>query len=317
MMRAASSGRDADRAVPGGRGPAQLRQVATCRVKPQNGCTPSSSPPASSAARRPRRTPGRQVRGLRAHRHPAPRGGGRPRPGEGRARISPPPRGGRRRIPCRRSARLPARAARKLTTGGGACANSCALLRCCHWPLACLARPAPRPAADAQREPELERRVEHAIEQAECFEDRYDSAVWYKMMEPRLRNRVPDRDERMEHPQERVLRGEPLRRGAHSSRTGHGHHRRSKAASIATPSRTRAPSGSCRSCPSGPKTRHASPPAGPRAGKHPHGLRDLPCLLKRENNNIARALARYNGSTGKRWYSDKVIDQWITLERRR
>ncbi len=32
--------------------------------------------------------------------------------------------------------------------------------------------------------------------------------------------------------------------------------------------------------------------------------------LKRENNNIARALARYNGSTGKRWYSDKVIAQW-------
>ena len=32
--------------------------------------------------------------------------------------------------------------------------------------------------------------------------------------------------------------------------------------------------------------------------------------LKRENNNIARALARYNGSVGKRWYSDKVIDQW-------
>ena len=32
--------------------------------------------------------------------------------------------------------------------------------------------------------------------------------------------------------------------------------------------------------------------------------------LRRENNNIARALARYNGSTGKRTYSDKVIAQW-------
>jgi soluble lytic murein transglycosylase-like protein len=32
--------------------------------------------------------------------------------------------------------------------------------------------------------------------------------------------------------------------------------------------------------------------------------------LKRENSDIARALARYNGSTGKRWYSDKVIGQW-------
>jgi soluble lytic murein transglycosylase-like protein len=32
--------------------------------------------------------------------------------------------------------------------------------------------------------------------------------------------------------------------------------------------------------------------------------------MKREKNNIPRALARYNGSVGKRWYSDKVIHQW-------
>jgi len=31
--------------------------------------------------------------------------------------------------------------------------------------------------------------------------------------------------------------------------------------------------------------------------------------LKRDNN-VARALQRYNGSTGKRGYSDKVIAQW-------
>ena len=54
-----------------------------------------------------------------------------------------------------------------------------------------------RARAEAQREPEVKSAVQHAIDQAECFEDRYDSAVWYKMMEPRLRKRVPDRDERM------------------------------------------------------------------------------------------------------------------------
>ena len=53
------------------------------------------------------------------------------------------------------------------------------------------------PQAEAQREPEIKAAVQHAIDQAECFEDRYDSAVWYKMMEPRLRKRVPDREERM------------------------------------------------------------------------------------------------------------------------
>jgi soluble lytic murein transglycosylase-like protein len=40
------------------------------------------------------------------------------------------------------------------------------------------------------------------------------------------------------------------------------------------------------------------------------GCAILRFYLQREKNNIARALARYNGSTGKRWYSDKVIDQW-------
>ena len=59
-------------------------------------------------------------------------------------------------------------------------------------PLTALAAPAP----EAQREPEVKSAVQHAIDQAECFEDRYDSAVWYKMMEPRLRKKVPSRDER-------------------------------------------------------------------------------------------------------------------------
>src|SRR5262249_28587220 len=52
--------------------------------------------------------------------------------------------------------------------------------------------------ADQQKDPELRATVERAIAQAECFTDQYDSAVWYKMMEPRLRKSVPDHDERME-----------------------------------------------------------------------------------------------------------------------
>jgi soluble lytic murein transglycosylase-like protein len=40
------------------------------------------------------------------------------------------------------------------------------------------------------------------------------------------------------------------------------------------------------------------------------GCAILRYYLKRDNHNVAKALARYNGSTGKRWYSDKVINQW-------
>jgi soluble lytic murein transglycosylase-like protein len=32
--------------------------------------------------------------------------------------------------------------------------------------------------------------------------------------------------------------------------------------------------------------------------------------LKRERNNVAKALARYNGSVGRTWYSDMVIQRW-------
>jgi len=52
--------------------------------------------------------------------------------------------------------------------------------------------------ADQQRDPELKAVVEQAINEAECFTDHYDSAVWYKLMEPRLRPLVRDEAERLE-----------------------------------------------------------------------------------------------------------------------
>ncbi|MGH8226561.1 MAG: lytic transglycosylase domain-containing protein [Steroidobacteraceae bacterium] len=51
--------------------------------------------------------------------------------------------------------------------------------------------------ADQQRDPALQGIVAHAIAQAQCFADRFDSAVWYRMMGPRLRAEVPDAHERV------------------------------------------------------------------------------------------------------------------------
>ena len=166
------------------------------------------------------------------------------------------------------------------------------------------------PTADAQREPELRASVQHAIDQAECFEDRYDSAVWYKMMEPRLRKRVPDREERMT-----ILKNvfcEANRAGevkippglvmaVIDIESGFNRYAVSSAGAV----------GLMQVMPFWPETlgmrRH-------QLTKVPQNIRMgraiLRFYLKRENNNIARALARYNGSTGKRWYSDKVINQW-------
>jgi len=60
--------------------------------------------------------------------------------------------------------------------------------------LACLPAAA-RPAA--QTDPELRAVVQQAIQTRECFGDQYDSAVWYTLMEPKLRRFMPDRSERL------------------------------------------------------------------------------------------------------------------------
>ncbi len=166
------------------------------------------------------------------------------------------------------------------------------------------------PAPDAQREPELKSAVQHAIDQAECFEDRYDSAVWYKMMEPRLRKKVPDHDERMailknvfcEANRGGEVRIPPgLLMAIIDIESSFNRYAVSYAGAV----------GLMQVMPFWPESlgmrRH-------QLTKTPENIRMgcaiLRFYLKRENNNIARALARFNGSTGKRWYSDKVIDQW-------
>jgi len=166
------------------------------------------------------------------------------------------------------------------------------------------------PAADAQREPELKSAVQHAIEQAECFEDRYDSAVWYKMMEPRLRQRVPDRDERMailknvfcEANRAGEVKIPPgLLMALIDVESGFNRYAVSYAGAV----------GLMQVMPFWPENlgmrRH-------QLIKAPENIR-MGCAifrfyLRRESNDVARALARYNGSTGKRVYSDRVIAQW-------
>jgi soluble lytic murein transglycosylase-like protein len=51
--------------------------------------------------------------------------------------------------------------------------------------------------ADQQRDPALGPVVQGAIRQAQCFTDRYDAAVWYTLMEPRLARFVPKPAERL------------------------------------------------------------------------------------------------------------------------
>jgi soluble lytic murein transglycosylase-like protein len=164
--------------------------------------------------------------------------------------------------------------------------------------------------ADQQRDPELRAVIERAISQAECFSDRYDSAVWYKMMEPRLRKLVPSEAERMD--MLKVIYCETHRAGETRLPAGlimgvmsveSGFNRWAVSATGAV--------GLMQVMPFWPER------LGMRRYELTHiapnihmGCAILRFYLKYERNNVARALARYNGSVGRRDYPDLVISQW-------
>jgi soluble lytic murein transglycosylase-like protein len=165
--------------------------------------------------------------------------------------------------------------------------------------------------ADQQKDPELKGVVARAIAQAECFTDQYDSAVWYKLMEPRLRAKVPDQTERLD-----ILKQvycETHRRG--ESRLPPG----LVMAVIEVESRfdrwAVSPAGAVglmQVMPFWPEQ------LGMRRYELVHitpnihmGCAILRYYLGYEHNDVRRALARYNGSVGRRNYPDLVIDHWL------
>jgi len=173
---------------------------------------------------------------------------------------------------------------------------------------ALLAAPAAR--ADQQQDAGLRSVIERAIAQAECFPDRYESAVWFTMMEPRLVKRVPDETERLE-----ILRTvfcEAHRKGEMRLPPG------LVMAVIDVESRFdrwavsyAGAVGLMQIMPFWPEKlgmqRHQLTQIGPNIRM---GCAILRYYLKYESNNVQKALARYNGSVGRRTYSDLVINSW-------
>ena len=164
--------------------------------------------------------------------------------------------------------------------------------------------------ADQQRDPQLQAVVTKAIAEAQCFTDQYDSAVWYRLMEPRLRRIIREKDERLD-----ILKQvycETHRRGEARLPPG------LVMALIDVESRF---------------DRWAVSPAGAvglmqvmpfwpeRLGMRRYelihvapnirmGCAILRFYLDHERNDVRKALARYNGSPGRRDYPDLVLSQW-------
>ncbi|HEX4647576.1 MAG TPA: lytic transglycosylase domain-containing protein [Steroidobacteraceae bacterium] len=169
---------------------------------------------------------------------------------------------------------------------------------------------APASHADQQLDPQLREVVAKAIAEAQCFTDHYDSAVWYKLMEPRLRRIVKEQTERLEILKEVYC--ETHRPGEARLPPG------LVMALIDVESRF---------------DRWAVSPAGAvglmqvmpfwpeRLGMRRHqlihiapnirmGCAILRFYLDHERHDVRKALARYNGSPGRRDYPDRVISDW-------
>jgi soluble lytic murein transglycosylase-like protein len=174
----------------------------------------------------------------------------------------------------------------------------------------CLAFSGGSVLADQQRDPELKAVVEQAIKEAECFTDHYDSAVWYKLMEPRMRAIVPDQAARLDILKEVYC--ETHRTGQKRLPPG------LVMAVIAVESRfdrwavsSAGAVGLMQVMPFWPEQlgmrRYELVEAGPNIRM---GCAILRFYLQYERNDVRKALARYNGSIGRRDYPDKVISAW-------
>jgi soluble lytic murein transglycosylase-like protein len=169
---------------------------------------------------------------------------------------------------------------------------------------------APQSRADAQRDPELRAIVSAAITSADCFPDKFESAVWYTLMEPKLHNVVADPAERMQ-----ILKTafcEAHRPGAQRLPPG------LIMAVMDVESRfdrwavsSAGAVGLMQVMPFWPgelgMKRHQLTQVDANMRM---GCAILRFYLLREHNDVRKALARYNGSVGRRKYPDQVVNRW-------
>jgi soluble lytic murein transglycosylase-like protein len=164
----------------------------------------------------------------------------------------------------------------------------------------------------AQRDPELRAVVQQAIAQAQCFTDQYDSAVWYTLMEPKLRRYVKDSGERLQilqavycetHRDDATLLPAGLVLAVLDVESRFDRWAVSSAGAV----------GLMQVMPFWPEQ------LGMRryeltftAANVRMGCAILRYYLQSEQRDVRRALERYNGSVGHRDYPDRVIVRWTT-----
>ncbi|MFI4914168.1 MAG: lytic transglycosylase domain-containing protein [Steroidobacterales bacterium] len=167
-------------------------------------------------------------------------------------------------------------------------------------------------ASAPQRDPQLRGVVQQAIAQAECFGDKYDSAVWYTLMEPKLRRFIADENERLSilravycetHRQNTTLLPAGLVMAVLEVESRFDRWAVSNTGAV----------GLMQVMPFWPDQlgMHRAELVRTEANIR-MGCAILRFYLERERRDVRRALEYYNGSVGHRDYPDKVIVRWTT-----
>jgi len=165
--------------------------------------------------------------------------------------------------------------------------------------------------ADRQQDPELGELLGRALEAGECFADRFDRDVWFQSMEPRLERYVADASERREilssvHCEARRLDLPPgLVMAVIDVESRFDRWAVSQAGAV----------GLMQVMPFWPRQLGMS---NAQLVHIPQNIRMGSTILRfyldRERGDYTRALARYNGSVGRRHYADLVLsrlaDRW-------
>jgi soluble lytic murein transglycosylase-like protein len=180
-----------------------------------------------------------------------------------------------------------------------------------HWLSLILMAIAGNARADQQRDPALEPLIRKAIAEGECFEDRFDREVWFTAMEPKLKQMVNDANERREILEQVQCESKRLQLPAALVMAVIDVESQFNRWAVSSAGAV----GLMQVMPFWP---HKLGVDNSQLVKIPHnihiGCTILKYYLDREKGNYTKALARYNGSPGRRNYSDKVLlrlaDRW-------
>lgn len=156
-------------------------------------------------------------------------------------------------------------------------------------------------------EPELRQLLQHTVAQADSFDDRFDAEVWLLDMSTRMRRFIPDAQERLTFL--RLVHREATHAGLRPDLVialihAESHFNRFAISSVGAQGMMQ-----------------VMPFWKAELGRQQDNLTDnatnlrygctiLSYYLRKENGDLNRALARYNGSLGKHAYPAKVVGFW-------